>query len=212
MGAKELLFRVISSEANIDGMKWRSMLFSEKDYNQGMQAIGDISKWGLEIHEEITTIEEIKRTLTQAVKEDPEGDHLAIIDYLQLIKTAKKYDRRDLEVGDIARELKLLAKKLNIPIILLSQLSRGVEQRQDKRPVNSDLRDSGNIEEHADLVGFLYRDDYYDSQSEKQNIIEIILSKQRNGPIGTVELAFIKEYGKFVNLDYQYSAEEVPTG
>jgi len=190
-------------------MKWRSMLFSEEDYNKGMQAIGAIADWGLEIHEDATTIEEIKREITQAVKNDPEGNHMVIIDYLQLITTIKKYDRRDLEVGDIARQLKLLAKKLNIPIILLSQLSRNVEQRQNKRPINSDLRESGNIEEHADLIGFLYRDDYYDSQSEKQNIIETIISKQRNGPTGTVEFAFIKEYGKFVDLSRNYS-DNVP--
>lgn len=95
--------------------------------------------------------------------------------------------------------------ELDIPIVLLSQLSRGVEQRHDKRPMQSNLRDSGNIEQDAVVIGFLYSDDYYDKESEKQNIIEIILSKQRNGPTGTVELAFLKEYGRFVSLDYRYS-------
>lgn len=110
----------------------------------------------------------------------------------------------------MTRDLKLLAQELNIPIILLSQLSRGVEQRQDKRPMMSDLRESGNIEQDADLIGFLYRDDYYDKESEKQNIIEIIISKQRQGPTGTVELAFLKEYGEFVSLARNY--EEVAYG
>src|SRR5699024_2259538 len=139
----------------------------------------------------------------------PNDKHLVIIDYLQLIQTVGRYERRDLEVGAITRDLKLLAKELEIPIILLSQLSRGVEQRQDKRPMMSDLRESGNIEQDADVIGFLYRDDYYDTESEKQNIIEIILSKQRNGPTGTVELAFMKEYGRFLTLDHRHSEGEL---
>lgn len=97
-----------------------------------------------------------------------------------------------------------------MPVIALSQLSRGVEQRQDKRPIMSDIRESGSIEQDADIVGFLYRDDYYDQESEKENIIEIIIAKQRNGPVGTVELAFVKEYNKFVDLDRRYSEAEIP--
>lgn len=212
MGAKQLLQRVISSESRVDGQKWRSMKFSTDDYNRAMMAIGDISTWKFQIHEQERTINEIKASIRKAVQDAPEERHLVIIDYLQLISSSGRYERRDLEVGAMTRDLKLLAKELNIPIILLSQLSRGVEQRQDKRPMMSDLRESGNIEQDADVVGFLYRDDYYNKESEKQNIIEIILSKQRNGPTGTVELAFLKEYGKFVNLDYRYSGEVVMNG
>src|SRR5699024_8093151 len=159
------------------------------------------------IHENSTTINEIKSNIRKAVNDDPEGNHLVIIDYLQLIRTTGQYERRDLEVGAMTRELKLIAKELDVPIILLSQLSRAVEQRQDKRPMLSDLRESGNIEQDADVVGFLYRDDYYDAESEQKNTIEIILSKQRNGTVGTVELAFLKEYGKFVNLERRYELE-----
>lgn len=205
MGTKQLLQRMISSEARVDGQKWRSMKFSTQDYECANAAIGTIADWDLHIHEKSTTINEIISNIRKEVNDNPEGNHLVIIDYLQLIRTTGRFERRDLEVGAITRGLKLLAKELDIPIILLSQLSRAVEQRQDKRPMMSDLRESGNIEQDADVVGFLYRDDYYDAQSDKQNIIEIILSKQRNGPVGTVELAFIKEFGKFVNLDYRYS-------
>jgi len=200
MGTKSLLQRLIAAEATVDSQKWRSMQFNERDYSKAFDAIGAISQWNIEIHEKVRTVIEIRSELRKAVKDNPKGNHLAIIDYLQLITPTGKHDRRDLEVGAMTRELKLLAIELDMPIILLSQLSRGVEQRQDKRPMMSDLRESGNIEQDADVIAFLYRDDYYDKQAEKQNIIEIILSKQRNGPTGTVELAFLKEYGKFANL------------
>lgn len=214
MGTKQLLQRIISSEANIDGQKWRSMKFSTKDYEDATTAIGFIADWDLYIHENATTINEVKSSIRKAVSDNPDEKHMVLIDYLQLIRTTGRYERRDLEVGAITRELKLLARELDIPIILLSQLSRAVEQRQDKRPMMSDLRESGNIEQDADVIGFLYRDDYYDAESEQQNIIEVILSKQRNGPVGTVELAFMKEYGKFVNLDYRYTGghENEPVG
>ncbi len=134
------------------------------------------------------------------------GLGMILIDYLQLIQgSANSKENRQQEVSEISRSLKGLARELNVPpLIALSQLSRGVEQRQDKRPMMSDLRESGSIEQDADIVGFLYRDDYYDQESEKQNIIEIIIAKQRNGPVGTVELAFVKEYNKFVDLDHRY--------
>lgn len=208
MGTKQLLQRFISSEANVDGQKWRSMNFSSEDYENAMQGIGVIAEWGLNVYDKITNINEIKANIRAAVRKKPDGKHLFIIDYLQLMTTTGKFERRDLEVGAMTRELKQLARELDVPIILLSQLSRGVEQRQNKRPMMSDLRESGNIEQDADVVGFLYRDDYYDAETEKPNVIEIILSKQRNGPTGTIELAFIKEYGKFVNLDYRYSNQE----
>lgn len=211
MGTKQLLKRMISTAGNVDGQKWRSMAFSDDDYSRISKAVGLLSSWNLEIYENKNTLNEIKAEIRRAVQEAPHEHHMVMIDYLQLIVSTGKHERRDLEVGAMTRELKLLAKELNVPIVLLSQLSRGVEQRQDKRPMMSDLRESGNIEQDADVIGFLYRDDYYDKNSEKQNIIEIILAKQRNGPVGTVELAFMKEYGKFVNLDNRYSDREVPS-
>ncbi|MEK4303590.1 replicative DNA helicase [Oceanobacillus sp. FSL K6-0251] len=210
MGPAALLKRMISTEGRVDIQKWQSMVFSQEDYDKAMTAIGVISNWKLEIYKQTNTINQIKASIRKAVQDNPNEKHLVIIDYLQLIASTGKHERRDLEVGAMTRDLKLLAQELNIPIILLSQLSRGVEQRQDKRPMMSDLRESGNIEQDADLIGFLYRDDYYDKESEKQNIIEIIISKQRQGPTGTVELAFLKEYGEFVSLARNY--EEVAYG
>ncbi|MFD1066660.1 replicative DNA helicase [Oceanobacillus locisalsi] len=210
MGPDLLLKRMISSEGRVDIQKWKSLVFSDQDYSQGITAIGTIADWKLNVYQQTNTINQIKTSIRKAVQDNPDEKHLVIIDYLQLIASSGRHERRDLEVGAMTRDLKLLAQELNIPIILLSQLSRGVEQRQDKRPMMSDLRESGNIEQDADLIGFLYRDDYYDRDSEKQNIIEIIISKQRQGPTGTVELAFLKEYGEFVSLARNY--EEVAHG
>ncbi|MCQ2559648.1 MAG: replicative DNA helicase, partial [Clostridia bacterium] len=128
-----------------------------------------------------------------------QGLALIVIDYLQLLSGSNRENRQQ-EISEISRSLKNLAKELNLPIIALSQLSRAVEQRQDKIPMMSDLRESGSLEQDADVIMFIYRDEYYNEESEKKGIAEIIVAKQRNGPTGTVELAFIKEFTKFVNL------------
>jgi replicative DNA helicase len=145
------------------------------------------------------TVSEIKAKCRK-IKRD-RGLSAIFIDYLGLIKGDKNMSRYDL-VSDNTRELKNLAKEFNVPVICLCQLSRGVEQRQDKRPMMSDLRESGEIEQTADVIAFLYRDDYYDKESDKKNIIEVIISKQRNGKTGTVELAFLKNFNAFASLDY----------
>src|SRR5690606_29188002 len=177
-------------------------------YDSATKAMAVIADWKLNIYDRTRTINDIRAVVRKAVNEKPDEKHLVVIDYLQLLQTSGRYETRNLEIGAITRELKLLAMELNIPIVLLSQLSRAVEQRQEKRPMLSDLRDSGNIEQDADVVGFLYRDDYYNKESDKENIIEIIIAKQRNGPTGTVELAFFKEHGRFANPDYKYSGGE----
>jgi replicative DNA helicase len=198
MGTKSLLQRLISCEGMVNGQKWRGMTFSEDDYKGLLHAVGEISNWNILIHEQKRTVLEICSSVRKAVHDDPEGKHVVVIDYLQLISPVVRRERRDLEVGEITRELKLLAMDLDIPIVLLSQLSRGVESRQDKRPMMSDLRESGNIEQDADVIAFLYRDNYYNQNSDAGDILEVNIGKQRNGPTGTVEMAFQREFGRFV--------------
>ena len=130
---------------------------------------------------------------------------LVVIDYLQLVQGSnKRAGSREQEIAEISRSLKILAKEINVPVIALSQLSRAPEQRPDHRPMLSDLRESGSIEQDADIVIFLYRDDYYNQDSEKKNVAEIILAKHRAGSTGTVELGWLGNYTKFVNLENRY--------
>ena len=130
---------------------------------------------------------------------------LVVIDYLQLVQGSnKRIGSREQEISEISRSLKILAKEINVPVIALSQLSRAVEQRPDHRPMLSDLRESGAIEQDADIVMFLYRDDYYNKESEKKDIAEVIIAKQRGGSTGTVELLWMGNYTKFVNLEKRF--------
>lgn len=201
MSEKQLIGRMISSEGNTDASRLRSAHLVGEDWEKVAMAIGNISDYPIFIDDTpgITTSE--IRAKARKLKAD-KGLGMIIIDYLQLIESVhRRGSNRQEEVSEISRTLKKIARELEVPIIALSQLSRGVEQRQDKRPMLSDLRESGSIEQDADIVAFLYRDDYYDKESEKKNIIEIIISKQRNGPTGTVELAFLKNFNKFVSID-----------
>lgn len=205
MPDKQLMFRILSAVGNIDGHKWRNpdRLFSSDDFHKATKAIGLVEKWDIEIIDESTlTVNQIRAEAKEIKKRYPDREHLFIIDYLQLISSGdRRNENRQQEVSEISRSLKGLARELDSPVIALSQLSRNVEGRQNKRPMLSDLRESGAIEQDADVVAFLYRDDYYDRESELKNIVEIIIGKQRNGPIGTVETLFIKEFGKFMNLE-----------
>ena len=150
------------------------------------------------------TVSYIRSKVRQLKKKYPDKKILVQIDYLQLMRTDGKYERKDLEVGAITRAMKEMARDEKVPVFLLSQLSRGVTQREDKRPMMSDIRDSGSVEQDADVIEFLHREDYYDAETDKKNIVEVIIAKQRNGPVGTVEMAYIKEYNLFLDLERRY--------
>ncbi|KOP71604.1 DNA helicase [Bacillus sp. FJAT-21945] len=212
MGAEQLVMRMLCAEGNIDAQRLRTGSLTDDDWGKLTMAMGSLSNAGIFIDDtpgvRITEIRSKCRRLKQE-----HGLGMILIDYLQLILgSGRSGENRQQEVSEISRSLKALARELQIPVIALSQLSRGVEQRQDKRPMMSDIRESGSIEQDADIVAFLYRDDYYDKESEDKNIIEIIIAKQRNGPVGTVQLAFVKEYNKFVNLERRYDDSAMPPG
>ncbi|WP_102335228.1 replicative DNA helicase [Salimicrobium jeotgali] len=210
MGADQLVSRMLCAEGNIDAQRLRTGKMESDDWNKLTMAMGSLSNAGIYIDDTPgVRVNEIRSKCRRLKQEH--GIGMILIDYLQLIQgSGNSRENRQQEVSEISRSLKGLARELNVPLIALSQLSRGVESRQDKRPMMSDLRESGSIEQDADIVGFLYRDDYYDQESENQNIIEIIIAKQRNGPVGNVELAFVKEYNKFVDLDHRYSDSDIP--
>ncbi|OPA76763.1 replicative DNA helicase [Paenibacillus selenitireducens] len=198
MGAKQLVQRMVSAEGDIDASKMRTGRFESNDWVKASEAIGALGMSNIVIDDSPTiTVNDIRNKCRRLKRE--EGLGMIVIDYLQLIASVGRGTNRQEEVSHISRILKQIARELEVPVIALSQLSRSVEQRQDKRPMMSDLRESGSIEQDADVIAFLYRDDYYDKESEKKNIIEIIIGKQRNGPVGTVELVFLKQYNKFVN-------------
>jgi replicative DNA helicase len=207
MPASQLVQRMMSAEGNIDATRLRTGYLEGDDWERLTFSVSALSGSPIFIDDSPTiTPNEILGKARRL--QDKYGLDLIIIDYLQLLHIKKYKENRTQEVSEISRTLKRIARELDIPVIVLSQLSRAVEQRQDKRPMLSDLRESGSIEQDADLVGFLYRDDYYDKESEKKNIMEFILAKQRNGPIGTVELAFLKNFNKFVNLDQGHHLPE----
>lgn len=200
MSEKQLVNRLICAEGNIDGGKLRTGKFQDEDWEKISLSVGSLADANILIDDTPSiNIPEIRAKCRKLQKE--RGLGLILIDYLQLIGKNGRAQPRQEEISEISRNLKLLARELDVPVIALSQLSRGVEGRQDKRPMMSDLRDSGSLEQDADIVMFLYRDDYYDKGSEKRNIIEIIIAKQRNGPVGTVELVFFKQFNRFANLD-----------
>ncbi|GGN95120.1 replicative DNA helicase [Saccharibacillus kuerlensis] len=206
MSAAQLVQRMICAEANLDASVMRTGEFkSDEDWTKLTMGIASLSE--AEIYIDDTpgiTVADIRSKCRRLKKE--KGLGMIVIDYLQLISgRGKAGENRQQEVSEISRTLKQIARELEVPVIALSQLSRGVEQRQDKRPMMSDLRESGSIEQDADIVAFLYRDDYYNADTEKKNIIEIIIAKQRNGPVGTVELVFLKNFNKFVNYERAHS-------
>ncbi|KXY75843.1 replicative DNA helicase [Bacillus sp. FSL W7-1294] len=208
MGQKELLKRMVSINGNIDGNRMKTGELNPEDWTKLTQAMGALNNKNIRIFDDAgITTNFIWSKVKKLCDEFPGRQIMVIIDYLQLITGNPVHKgNRQAEIAEISRTLKTMARQLNVCVVALSQLSRGVEQRQDKRPMMSDLRESGQIEQDADVIAFLYRDDYYDRETENKNTIEIIIGKQRNGPVGVVELAFVKEYGKFVNLERRFDS------
>ena len=204
MSKEQLVNRIISSEAMIDSNKIRTGKLEDDDWAKVASVIGPLSESKIYIDDTAgININEIRTKCRKLKLEKNIG--LVIIDYLQFVQgNIKKNGSREQEIADVSRSLKILAKELNIPVIALSQLSRAVEQRTDHRPMLSDLRESGSIEQDADVVMFLYRDDYYNPESEKQNVAEVIIAKQRNGSVGTIDLGWLGSYTKFVNLEKRF--------
>ena len=204
MSKEQLVNRILSSESMVDSNKIRTGKLDEEDWSKLAETIGPLSEGEMYIDDTPgINIMEIRAKCRKLKIEKNIG--LVVIDYLQLIQgTGRRNGSREQEISEISRSLKILAKEIDVPVIALSQLSRAAEQRPDHRPTLSDLRESGAIEQDADIVMFLYRDDYYNQDSEKKGIAEVILAKHRGGSTGTVDLRWIGNYTKFVNLAKGY--------
>ena len=216
MSAEQLAMRILSSLGQLEGFKLRTGNLLNQDWKRINEASSQLSGTNLVIDDTPgITIGEI-RAKCRRLASSEKGLSLVIIDYLQLISGGKNYGtNRQQEVSDISRSLKTLAMELNIPVIALSQLSRSVEAREDKRPLMSDLRESGSIEQDADIVAFLYRDDYYNKEArteDNNSISELIIGKHRNGPTATVELLFKKNTSTFLNLRREKDNAEGQSG
>jgi len=202
MSKEQLVQRMLCAEANIDSQRLRIGELRDEDWMQLIQTADALSAAQIYIDDTagITAME--MRSRARRLKAE-HGLDLIVVDYLQLMQGSGKRNLsgdRQQEVSEISRSLKALARELNVPIIALSQLSRSVESRQVKRPMLSDLRESGSLEQDADIVMFLYREDYYNPETENKNITELIVAKHRNGPVGTINLFFHKQFTKFVSL------------
>jgi len=201
MSKEQLVNRLLCAEAMVDAQRMRTGDLQGEDWAKIVEAVGPLSDANLYIDDTpgISTIE--LRAKCRRLKME-HGLGLIVIDYLQLMSAGGggRQDSRQQEISDISRSLKAIAREMDAPVIALSQLSRACEQRADRRPMLSDLRDSGAIEQDADVVAFLYRDEYYNPETEKKNQAEVIIAKQRNGPTGTIDLAWLSQYTKFGNL------------
>ena len=200
MSREQLMNRLFSMESKVDSQSLRTGNLKDEEWSKLIESAGIIGESNLIIDDTPgISIAEMRSKCRKYKLEH--GLDIIIIDYLQLMTgSGRGTDSRQQEISDISRSLKALARELNVPVVALSQLSRAVEQRTDHRPMLSDLRESGDIEQDADVVMFIYRDDYYNKDSEDKGIAEIIIAKQRNGPIGTVNLVWLPDYTKFANI------------
>ncbi len=198
MAKEQLVNRLFSMEAKIDAQNIRSGNLSEKEWEDLMEASETISASKIIIDDTpgISMTELRSRCRKYKLEEDIQ---MVLIDYIQLMSSGGRVESRQQEISEISRGLKALARELNVPVLVLSQLNRAVDTRSGNRPVLSDIRESGSIEQDADVIMFLYRDDYYNPDTEKKNVAEVIVAKQRNGPVGTIELTWQPKYTRFVN-------------
>jgi replicative DNA helicase len=210
MGASQLAVRIVGSIGRIDQMHLRTGKLTDSEWPRLTEAIEKLRNISLHIDETPgLTVSELRANARRLARQCGGKLGLIVVDYLQLMSVSSSMsdENRATAVGEISRGLKMLAKELRCPVIALSQLSRGVESRSDKRPMMSDLRESGAIEQDADVIMFIYRDDYYNKDSKEPGVAEVIISKQRNGPTGTVKLAFMKELTRFESLASGYNAD-----
>lgn len=203
MSKEQLVNRMLCAEAFVDAQKVRTGELDTNDWNKLVEAMGVLSEAPIYIDDTPGISAMDVRAKCRRLKLE-KGLGLVVIDYLQLMSGNGRNDSRQQEISEISRSLKAVAREIDAPVIALSQLSRACEQRADHRPMLSDLRESGAIEQDADVVTFLYRDEYYFPESEKKNMAELIIAKQRNGPTGTVNLTWLGQYTKFANMAPQY--------
>jgi replicative DNA helicase len=198
MSKEQLVQRLLCAEARIDSQKLKSGELAQDDFDRLVRASDTLSKSSIFIDETPgLTIMDLRSKARRFQRE--QGIQLVLVDYLQLMQGRAGSENRQQEISEISRSLKALAKELNLPLIALSQLSRGVEARQSKIPMLSDLRESGSLEQDADIVAFLYREDYYNTETDHENITDLIVAKHRNGPVGKIQLYFEKRFTLFKN-------------
>ncbi len=204
MSREQLFLRMLSTEAQVDFHRFRSGLLGASDYGRMTDAMSRMSEAAVYI-DDTPAIGVLEMRAKSRLLKEKHGLDLLVIDYLQLMHGRGRFENRNQEISSISRSLKALAKELDVPVVALSQLSRAPEARSDKRPQLSDLRESGALEQDADVVMFLFREEMYDETAENENVAEIIIGKQRNGPTGTRKLAFLKQQTRFESLspDYQ---------
>ncbi len=203
MSKEQLAQRMLCSEAEVNAQKLKTASLSDTGWKKLTRALGRLSEAPIFIDDSASITSTEIRAKARRLKLE-RGLGLIIIDYMQLMRGRSRVENRVQEISEIARSLKTMARELELPVVALSQLSRAIEQRTDRMPRLSDLRESGEIEQTADLVMFIHREDYYNPQSERGNIAEIIIAKQRNGPVGTIELVFRKEIAKFCSKETRY--------
>ncbi|MDW0112235.1 DnaB-like helicase C-terminal domain-containing protein [Sporosarcina saromensis] len=205
MNRGSMINRMIAVTGGYNRLRMRDPYrhFDETQKNNWSRSIGYLGKADIQIDDRSgLTVAQIKARARQIIKANPDKRPVIYIDYLQLIRPDNPREDQTQRIGQISYDLKGMAKEFGCPVVVLSQLSRSVEKRDDKRPIMSDLRDSGNIEQDADVIAFLYRDDYYYKDSENRDVLEIIIAKHRNGPTGTAMAAYIKDTGKLYNIDW----------